>query len=481
MLFRSPCWCAPHVKLCLTPSVMLTETVHSEEEPGSFVDVDCEAYIPDNNPYLPPRFTEVYWREPFTRFYQEITPDEPGDKRAWKSFENYKLSSNIPVMSSSVVLHNTDFGYLPSYIARHNDPYYGLPSNSYFGSLGRFNSNLPSFYSTRPDGGFVPAPSDLNGLVQRACRSMLPDIKAKLSSINSIIELKDFVSLPESINKSILALNKAGLIFTAKNAFKTLKQILKGLTQSTSDNYLQLKFNIQPLLSDISGVYSAFSTLERRINDLVAREGRVQKRHFSFSWNEYPDIPSDERLVNNCALTNHWQGHPYNWSTYAERQVFYSSSIFHAEMKYNYNFTSYQREHARVLLLLDSLGINLNPQIVWNAIPWSFVVDWVIGVGQWLGQFKRLNMEPQINIIDFLWSVKRTRRIIMSTKVGDAIPNWTFPAPTKKQVCITTETSYRRQVGYPDTSSILSSGLSPTEFSLGAALVLSRRRRRKTK
>jgi hypothetical protein len=457
---------------------MLTETVHSEEVPYGYDVASCKAYVPLNNPYLPPEFEEVYLKEPFTRFYQEISPDVGGSKQTWKDFENYKIQSSIPSMCSSVVLHNTDFGYQPSYIAEHHDPFYGLPSNSYFGPLGRFNAELPSMIA-RSATGFVPSPSDLDGLVQRAIRSMIPDIKAKLSLVNSTIELKDFVSLPKSIDSTFAIFNKIVNIFSAKYVSKTLKQIVRELVRSSSDNYLQLKFNVQPLISDIYGVYSAVNTLERRINDLVAREGRVQRRHFSFRWKEFPDVPIDSRLVNNCAVANPWQGHKYNWFTTAERQVINSSSIFHAEMKYNFNFTSYQREHARVLLLLDSLGINLNPQIIWNAIPWSFVVDWVLGVSQWLGQFKVLNMEPQINIIDFLWSVKRQRSIYISTKVGNAVDSWTFAQPSKKLVCVVNETSYRRQVGYPSYSSILSSGLSPTEFSLGAALILSQRRRHK--
>lgn len=457
---------------------MFTETVHSEEVPYGFDVASCKAYEWPN-PYMESEeFEEFYLREPYTRFYQEVSPDAPGTFRTWKSFQNYKIESSIPTMSSSVVLHNTDFGFQPSYVALHHDPFYGLPSNSYFGPLGRFNSNLPNMIE-RSATGFVPPPADLDALIQRAIRSMMPDIKAKLSSINSIIELKDFVSLPKSIDSTFLIFDKIKKIFSANYVKKTLKQIVNELVRSSSDNYLQLKFNIQPLISDIYGVYSAINGLERRINDLVAREGRIQKRHFSFRWNEFPDVPSDERLVNDSFTANPWLGHRYNWSTYAERQVINSSSIFHVEMKYNYNFTSYQREHARVLLLLDSLGVNLNPQIIWNAIPWSFVVDWVLGVSQWLGQFKVLNMEPQINIIDFLWSVKRQRSIYMSTKVGNAIDNWVFPAPTKKLVCVTNETSYRRQVGYPSYNSFLTSGLSSTELSLGAALVLSRRRRRK--
>jgi hypothetical protein len=459
---------------------MLTVTT-SREHPSSFVTDDCEAVGGEDNFIWPPAFTLDSFTEPYTEFFQEITPNDEGSKHSWKSFENYKLSSDIPTMSYSIVPHGRDFGYLYSYLSKHSDPFYGVPSNSYFGSLGRFNSNLPSMYSKRPDGGFVPAPDDLDALRQRALSSMMPRLKAELSLINSSIELKDFVSLPHSLKTIYETFAKVGIVRTAKNAFKTFKQVVKELTHTSADSYLQLKFNLQPLLSDIEGVFSSIHKLERRINDIVAREGSVQTRHFAFAWNEFPDVPTDSRVVNTAAVSDFWSqnGVHYNYSTTAERQVFNSSSWFHVEMKFNYNFTSYQREHARILGLLDSLGVNLNPQIIWNAIPWSFVVDWVIGVGQWLGQFQRLNLEPQINIIDFLWTVKRHRAIHMHTKVGNAWPGIGFSEPVKKLVCVTNETSYRRSVGLPPAGSILLSGLSSTEFSLGAALILSQRRRHK--
>jgi hypothetical protein len=366
-------------------------------------------------------------------------------------------------------------------MSEHSDPFFGLPSNSYFGPLGKFNSNLPIFYDKRVDGGFVPAPATLDALIQRALRSMIPGLKKELSLINSAIELKDFVSLPQTLRTAYKTFAKVGIVKSAKNVFKTFKQVTSELTRTSADSYLQLKFNLQPLLSDISGIYSGMHKLEKRINDLIAREGQPQKRHFAFYWNEFPDVPEDERAVNSSSSYDPWimEGQHYSYTTSATRQVFNSSSWFHAEMKFNYNFTSYQREHARILALLDSFGVNINPSIIWNAIPWTFVIDWVINVSSWLNQFKVSNMEPQINIIDFLWTVKRNRTIHLSTKVGDAWPGASFPTPSKKLVCVTNETSYRRSVGYPSTGSFATSGLSPTEFSLGAALVLSRRRRRK--
>ncbi len=146
--------------------------------------------------------------------------------------------------------------------------------------------------------------------------------------------------------------------------------------------------------------------------------------------------------------------------------------MFHAQIEYNYNYTQYQVEHARLLGYLDALGVNLNPSIIWNALPWTFVVDWVLSIGQYLDDFKVENMRPQINIRRYLWSVSRGRVITVHRAVRLKLTDEQFwiPLPTVRQ------TAYRRQVSGVSSSSILSSGLTLKEVSLGAALVIVRKR-----
>lgn len=49
---------------------------------------------------------------------------------------------------------------------------------------------------------------------------------------------------------------------------------------------------------------------------------------------------------------------------------------------------------------LDTLGIELNPRILWDEIPFSFVVDWFFGVGSWLNQYRVDALELPIVLVD---------------------------------------------------------------------------------
>jgi hypothetical protein len=294
-------------------------------------------------------------------------------------------------------------------------------------------------------------------------QATLPTIKAELSSLNSIYELKDFKSLPR------LLLNFSKLLRRAGNGGVLRSQSLREGLRSTADGYLQSEFNIRPLVSDILGVNEALSTFIKAINRLLNEAGRPRRRHFTYTWQELPDGTEDSEPywpVSPTDMQNQYVAY------YLTRYVRNSPAVFHFEIEYNFNYTQYQRENALMLALLDRLGVNLNPQIIWNAIPWSFVVDWVLGVNRWLSQFKVANMEPQINIRRCLYSISRSRDLYMEKKSFAVYPQIFNPGAVTVTMPSIKESSYRRRTIMPGVSSIESSGLTAKEVSLGAALVL---------
>lgn len=216
-------------------------------------------------------------------------------------------------------------------------------------------------------------------------------------------------------------------------------------------------------------MFQALHRVDKQISDLITRSGRVQTRHFGAKLNERPDTNT---LNAAYSIDQGSGGSLYTAPSCRSRIVSINSpSVFHVEIMYNYNYTRYQIEHARILSLLDAFGVNLNPAIIWNAIPWSFVVDWVFGVSRWLDQFKLQNMAPAINIHQALWSISRYRQTFSTFRLGQG----TYAKCPMMPMPTVTEVAYRRQVFRPTASSIQSSGLNLKEFSLGSALVFARK------
>jgi hypothetical protein len=396
------------------------------------------------------------------------------DRTRWNSFQHFSCRSGPDpsgvVLGGRVSVGSFNYYYnFAEYIPAGNYALYG----GEFGRAGFLDSGLPEWYSSVDASNIVLPPVDLDEQIQRSLRSLLPLIRSELSVLNSIYELKDFKTLPRTI-RNIERVTR-NLSRRLRQSFRSGRKTLRQLLHASADGYLQSQFNLLPLLSDITGIFRAIRRTEKRINDFVSRAGKVQHRHFrtellSGSSTQISSTSSSpaESFLNGSGVAVEY-----------ERNVSTDPYTFHAEIEYNFNYTRYQLEHARVLALLDAVGVNFNPVIIWNAIPWSFVVDWVLGVNTWLGQQRIGNMDPKINILRYLWSTKRFRRILVNRRsfIAKSNPNPELGIVTSGFVPLPVvhQSAYRREVGLPPASSFHTSGLSAEELSLGAALVITRR------
>jgi hypothetical protein len=337
-----------------------------------------------------------------------------------------------------------------------------------FGEPGLPLEGLPSYRVYRPDGGFVPPPRDINSLNDRACLAIFPRIKADLSILNSVYELKDMKSVPNTLH-NIWNLMRGSKI---RNVFQTLKQQLQG----TSDGYLQAQFNLLPLLSDIAGIQQAIHRTKDKI-DRILRDAQTNRvGHWSTDIDEYPDITDSSVAYYPLKQPDEMSSAFIQYTAaYLSRQVVNEPSRFHAEMAYRYTLSAYEVENAQLLGLLDAIGVNLNPRIIWNAIPWSFVIDWVLGVGRYLEDHgTTLNLDPLVIIRGYMWSLRR-RRVVYTQRNAVSILPSSNALNTSIAMPAVNESSYRRHLEDWSSNSLTASGLSLTEISLGAALLVPRK------
>jgi len=375
-----------------------------------------------------------------------------------------------------------------------------------YGAFGQHNAGLTSMVETNSGSlSFVPKPLGLTTMCEASLKTMLPHVKAELSLVNSIIELKDFKSLPRTLaNLKQTTLNLASL-FSAPQARKSYQGFyslvrssfrpeegltLRELLHSSADGYLQAKFNLLPLFGDICAIFRACANLSKTMNSLVQNQGRMKRKHYTYNFipsqftgaDAIQDITLEldqfagTELNGQTTKTGCYRKYSFSPLRVTRRTIIDEPATFHAEIEYSYHFTQYQNEHARLLTLLDSLGVNLSPAIIWNAIPWSFVIDWFIGVSRYLGERKTLNMEPAVCISRYMWSWKSTRKV--RTWFAPANPfASTFGLPQCPTVYLPDlyETIYRRDVELPAISnSLYGSGFSDSELILGGALAITR-------
>jgi hypothetical protein len=357
---------------------------------------------------------------------------------------------------------------IPTVLYGWDSSLYGLPSKPILG--------LPKLYEFHPDGTFINEPEGLTLWIDRSLRTMIPSIKPNLSLVNSVLELKDFKTLPETVRRV------AEVLKTTK-ALASKKKLLRAILKGGADVYLQSQFNILPLLSDISGIQRSLRSTRDVVAKLLRQEGQPLVRHFNAQldgvYRESDETTSERRpgsMMTNLCGQSPFPDSKFIGDVAFRRSVRYPVAKFHAQMQYSYKFSEFQRTHAELLGLLDAFGVNLNPSIIWNAIPWSFVVDWVVDVSQFLSRFGVRNLEPTTVIHKYLWSVdvRRDTQVWLTANLNTA--GRLLPSEMLSASCV--EKSYKRVSGIPSliTGVITTSGLSLKEMSLGTALVIGRRR-----
>jgi len=298
--------------------------------------------------------------------------------------------------------------------------------------------------------------NDDDGLFGVACENILRGIRPVSSQINSVYELKDIKTIPHTLSKINSALDRLRSLLRgkAKDLFtggglvmgrKTLRSILN----AGADVYLQDNFNVKPLLQDITNAVFSVNNVEQKLKQLLAHARQPQTAHWGRTLDGF-----DSR---NDVL--HTTGRPSDQDAdvVLKRVVTYGSARFQATIEYSYEMPDGSYQENLVRGIMDYNGLTLSPQVIWNAIPWSFVIDWIVGVGPWLSQFTGRQLEIVTHVSKAGWSVKIEREIAISS-------NLTGLVGTTRE-----ESYYRTPSRVPLINSLRVSGINPKEFSLGAA------------
>jgi hypothetical protein len=307
---------------------------------------------------------------------------------------------------------------------------------------------LPDFRTVTGGKTSYYKPSDYDYLCAQGVANILPGIKASQSLLNNLLELKDFKSLPKTTKSCLEMLDLIG--FRNRS-----QQTLRAMFRNLGDAYLQKEFNVAPVVRDVFSTWKALRELRGQIDRLFANEGKYLSSHWATSLTgSLPDSDVTKTAID-CKI---------------RRTVAHSKARFGVSIDYTYSLLEgLTKEQALVLGMMDALGLNLNPSIIWNAIPWSFVVDWVLGVNRWLDQFTTRNIRPKTVIHRCMASVSVKREINLHLAIN--VSNGTNYAPVSRYV----EESYTRDFFDPGVVySIQSSGVSLKEFTLATALATSK-------
>ena len=249
----------------------------------------------------------------------------------------------------------------------------GLAHTDYFST----HKSLAESRHTLAEGDFRTAtglqlgPALLNnnalGWINQAVIDLTPDLK-KFSLPNDIIDWRQLGGLVTKWNRT------------------------HSLVTNLARQHIGYKFGIKPLAGDMLGLLDGMLGLKEELAKFKAKRGTI--------------ISARKCVLNDFGeKLGHTDFLPYartNYMGHVGRKVF-------AYMVYQPLPILAMNEIDTTLRgLLTVAGVELNPGIIWDAIPFSFVVDWFSNVGDFLEQYRHKALELPISILLIYLQYKET-------------------------------------------------------------------------
>lgn len=331
----------------------------------------------------------------------------------------------------------------------------------------------------------APTP-DMAELAAEALAFMTPRINEGTSLVNFIYELKD---IPRMVSPKQFMLSRRYALQQLGDP-TTRRKFQRELVNKLTGAHLNASFGLVPFVGDIVRMYDDLTDLRYRLKRLKKFAGMRQVRHYR----RYLPALDGSRTTRDRVTVVHtdtwqdpWRGDgafvaPFRpllikrlWSSWVRRPV------YHATMRYTYTLPSMTKEEERTATLLDTLGVRLDPSIVWNAIPFTFLVDWVVDVSSFLSGFARDNFPIATTIHEFCHSMAYSKVCGVDCVLTDRAslsPRPPSPGGTKEACVARNFTRYfSRVLANPSQHAVHVRGPKLRQAALAGSLLLNNNRR----
>jgi len=233
---------------------------------------------------------------------------------------------------------------------------------------------------------------------------------------------------------------------------KSLLKRSQGFLTNLAHVHLWWNFAALPLISDIMKLLTVIPDVLKRLEHLQ----RINQRTVTISHvdtfvlhDDDSPPPFDPGIVANGSGTDN-----------LVPQLEYHSCQLRVNMQV---YTDINLNGADTFLraMYAALGLTSPQKIIWNAIPFSFIVDWLIDVDSWLDTYAHQPFEGTIDI----------RGVSGSAKAKRFYGCWSPTSPTSwAKVSTGLVSSYHRFTGVPE-GTLWTDGLTPHQLTLVAALL----------
>jgi len=259
----------------------------------------------------------------------------------------------------------------------------------------------------------------------------------------------------------------ANFMYELKDMKGMIPKLEKSITKTAANNFLAFSFGTAPFVDDVKKIVGMSEAVDKRLKHLISINGRTTDLSFK------RNIIYDETFEFVRSLTD-----PYAFllgdgdydRVYFRRQSARLTLIIRGKL--SQDLKDLADANAKLKALIAAGGFNHPARVIWNAIPYSFVVDWFFSVGKLLDSLAVQPFGGKYDITDVGYSIKREASFVATYQ--PPTPDIVQGNPTLGTVGVK---CYERFNGFPATSLLLTDGLlTPKQQVLALAMLEQKRR-----
>jgi len=336
----------------------------------------------------PVRIRERIDMRPWTSNYRPVSGPSSNSTQNWWRHYSWMLDQNNRANKGSrrppgVCQHlKVDSVYEnPVYTVKlsSSDPGYSVVnwlSENYAGGNGQSPAGSPA---TRPnDHGFsnlvgpFQSTSTYENLCVQAFSKQITQVPAKISLYNFLYELKDFKELGKSLSKIPKLLKDQSLARHVNLVTKHKKSLPKVVAKSGVDTFLSYNFQWAPFVGDLQTLTKVGENAYKRLDFLRKTNKKDVTVHFSKDdCYTHPSVGQDVLTITFGASKHHYVLRSYECK-------------FTSTWRLYHDLGELDDALSGLRAVYATLGLSNPAKALWNAIPFSFMLDWVGPIGSWL-------------------------------------------------------------------------------------------------
>lgn len=202
----------------------------------------------------------------------------------------------------------------------------------------------------------------------------------------NVVELRDIPRSIVSLKRTAEELITLGRTLNVQK-YSQIVHDLRSISKRIPDEYLSYSFGWRQLYSDVMGLLNAPAKISSQINLLIERNGKDT----SFRTKKEVLLPS----------ANGFPGFEYRGNFFNDKNERTSTrSQRKAELRLvvntNFSFPKADLPRFKRKLFAEKLGVSPTLTDLYNLVPWSWLLDWFTGFGNYVSIMEQVNSDKRI-------------------------------------------------------------------------------------